>query len=312
AYYFAEKLQRTLNVPVGIIHNAVPGSPIESWLSEKTINSDSLIEQYGEKRWSDTIDVMVKIGKKQSLINHTDEYTLVTSKNKHPWMPTYNYTNGINPIKNFTIKGVIWYQGESNAEHYDFYPHMLSKMVTEWRNDFENDFPFYYVQLSSRGERPAWPYFRDMQAKMLDSVPNSGMVVISDVGDRDDTHAKNKKPVGERLALLALGKTYVKGNNYECPVFDIASKMEDEITVTFKGEFDGLKTSDGEEVRGFEISYDGLSYEKVDAYINGSNIVISMLTPGNSFSIRYGWESYTDANLVSGSGLPVSTFKYSN
>ncbi|MCK5823896.1 MAG: hypothetical protein KAG96_00645 [Ichthyobacteriaceae bacterium] len=306
AYYFAEKLQKNLNVPIGIIHNAVPGAPIESWLNKKIIDGDKLIKEYGDKRWSDTTDVMVNIGKNQVKIKKSAGFKLDSTANSHSWMPAYNYTNGIEPIKDFGIAGVIWYQGESNAEDFDFYPHMFTKLVDSWRKDFNDDFPFYYVQLTSRNDRPTWPDFRNMQRVTLNSISNSGMVVISDVGDKNDTHAKNKKPVGERLATLALGKDYNIGDNYESPMFDKVSEASNNLIIHFKGKFKDLKTSDGKSVSGFEVSENGVDYKNVSAKIKGNTIVIK--NNKKSKYIRYAWKSYTEANLVSGSGLPVSTF----
>lgn len=306
AYYFAEKLQGELNIPIGIIHNAIPGSPIESWLSKKDIEQDIILKKIIDNRWVDKAeekDAMITVAKNQiSLANNPNQ--------KHPWMSNYGYINGILPIKNYKFKGVIWYQGESNAEHPEVYKTMFKKMVATWRSDFKNDFPFYYVQLTSREDRPAWSEFRNMQRELLDEVPNSKMVVITDVGDRQDTHAKNKKPVGERLALLALGDTYNKGLNYESPVFDTIVFRGGDYYIRLKGRFNGLKTSDGKEIVGFEISKDNINFINITPTIQG-NFIKFRLPQGfeNHFFIRYAWEPYTKANLVSGIELPVSTFK---
>ena len=306
AYYFAEKLQGELNIPIGIIHNAVPGSPIESWLPKEVIEQDSVISNLVAERWrekEDEKDGMITVAKNQ--ISLADD-----SNQKHPWMPSYNYINGILPIKYYGLKGVIWYQGESNAEHPEVYKTMFQKMVKTWRTDFKNNFPFYYVQLTSREDRPAWCEFRNMQRELLDEVPNSKMVVITDVGDRQDTHAKNKKPVGERLAFLVLGDTYQKEINYESPLFDAISFSGGDYYIYFKGHFNGLKTSDSKSIAGFEISKDNKNFQNIIPTIQG-NYIKFKLPQGfeNHFFIRYAWESFTEANLVSGIGLPVSTFK---
>ena len=306
AYYFAEKLQQSLNIPIGIIHNAVPGSPIESWLPEKIIDQDIEISEFVKTRWSfkkNEKDGMITVGKKQISLSKNP-------KQKHPWMPTYNYTNGILPIKNYKIKGVIWYQGESNAEHPTLYKKMFKKMVNTWRSDFHNDFPFYYVQLTSRENRPAWPEFRNAQRELLDSVNKSKMVVISDIGDRHETHAKNKRPVGERLALLALGDTYNTISNFESPLFDYADIYNNNLIINFKGAFDGLQTSKGKNILGFEISNDATNYQKTTAKIQRNSVQIQLPENyKNTIYIRYGWEPYTEANLISKNGLPVSTFR---
>ena len=308
AYYFAEKLQSELHVPVGVIHNAVPGSPIEAWLPKQIIQQDSAIYTFVNERWRDKKeekDAMIAVAKKQISLTKT-------KSQKHPWMPSYDYENGIIPIKKFPIKGVIWYQGESNAEYPKLYKRMFEKMVRAWRTDWNENFPFYYVQLTSRENRSAWPAFRNAQRELLDLVHNSKMVVITDVGDRQDTHAKNKKPVGYRLALLALGDTYYMGDNYESPVFDRIERNDSGYKIYFKGKFDALKTSDNKEVRGFEISDNGKKFYKAKAFIDENTIIIEKQTERKNFVIRYAWESFTDANVVSKTGFPLSSFLYSN
>lgn len=306
AYYFSEKLQEKLNVPIGIIHNAVPGSPIESWLPKKEIEQDSAIFNLVNERWrnkEDEKDGMISVAKNQ--------ISLATNSNqKHPWMPSYNYINGILPIKNFRLRGVIWYQGESNAEHPALYKIMFEKMVKTWRTDFNNNFPFYYVQLTSREDRPSWPEFRNAQRELLNIVPNSKMAVISDVGDRQDTHAKNKKPVGERLALLALGEIYNTTKNYESPFYDKITNSKGFYSIHFKGMFSGLKIAEGKDITGFEISNDNINFQSFEPTIQGKSVTFKMPKNfKNSIYIRYAWKPYTEANLISNRGLPVSTFR---
>ncbi|XMO85800.1 sialate O-acetylesterase [Algibacter sp. AS12] len=306
AYYFAEKLQKELNVPVGIIHNAVPGSPIESWLSKKIIDEDVEISELVKQRWADKEeekDGMISVAKKQ--------ISLSENKNqKHPWMASYNYNNGVLPLIKIPIKGIIWYQGESNAEHPVLYKKMFKKMVALWRSDFSADFPFYYVQLTSREDRSAWSEFRNAQRELLYEVPSCKMAVITDVGDRQDTHAKNKKPVGERLALLALGNAYKSVKGFESPIFDKVTFSKNTYSIHFKGEFKALKAKPSKEVIGFEISDDNINFEKLEPIILKKSINFKApkhyVTP---LYIRYAWKPYTDANLVSESGLPASTFR---
>ena len=307
-YYFAEKLQRELNVPVGIIHNAVPGSPTESWVAHSVLKQDTELSKLVNTPWKENEKngigkVLLDIAKKQVSLSKD-------SLQKHPWMPTFCYENGIKPIKEFAIKGIIWYQGESNAGNAPLHEKLLKKMVSSWRKDWkQQELPFYYVQLTSREERPTWPAFRDSQRRLLDEIPNSGLVVITDVGDRQDTHAKRKKPVGERLALLALGKTYHKTDVYESPLFDKIERKENELIISFKGATKGLKTNDDEPIHGFEIGKDS-TFVKADAFIDGEKIKIKIPSIyKDTIAVRYAWEPYTEANLVNSIGLPASTFK---
>ena len=306
AYYFAEKLQGELNIPVGIIHNAVPGSPIESWLSEEIIEQDSIIKKHIKKRWQDKVDEkdgMISVAKNQISLSKN-------ANQKHPWMPTYNYINGILPIKNIPIKGVIWYQGESNAEQPVLYKKMFKKMVALWRSDFKNNFPFYYAQLTGREDRAAWPAFRNAQRELLDEVSNTKIAVISDVGDRQDSHAKNKKPVGERLALLALGDTYKKIKDFESPMFSKITFSNNTYFINFNGNFSGLKTKGSKEIIGFEMSNDNINFKKFEPNIQGKKLKFKAPnTYKKPIYIRYAWQPFTEANLTSNLGLPVSTFR---
>jgi sialate O-acetylesterase len=306
AYYFAEKLQGELNIPVGIIHNAVPGSPIESWLSKEIIEQDSEINNHIKQRWQDKVDEkdgMISVAKNQISLNENPNQ-------KHPWMPSYNYTNGIFPLKNVPFKGVIWYQGESNAEQPILYKKMFKKMVALWRSDFKTDVPFYYVQLTSREDRPAWPEFRNAQRESLNEVTNSKMAVISDIGDKQDTHAKNKKPVGERLALLALGDTYKMIDNFESPFFDKITDSKSTYFINFKGHFSTLKTKYSNGINGFEISNDNINFQKFEPIIQNKSVKFKIPNQYKKpIYIRYAWKPFTEANLISNFGLPVSTFR---
>lgn len=305
AYYFAEKLEGKLNIPIGIIHNAVPGSPIESWMSEASIWQDAVVNDFVKHRWDkkEKKDHMVFAAKKQLVLSKIENQ-------KHPWMASYNYINGIVPIKNTVFKGVIWYQGESNGEQPELYKTMFKNMIALWRSDFKADFPFYYAQLTSRENRTAWPEFRSAQRESLDEVTNTKMAVISDVGDRQDTHAKNKKPVGERLALLALGDTYKVEKDYESPFFDKITLSNNTYSIHFKGAFSGLKTNDSKVIIGFEISNDNINFKKLKPTIQNKLVTFTLPKKYKKpVYIRYAWQSYTEANLTSNKGLPASTFR---
>src|SRR5699024_9516151 len=126
---------------------------------------------------------------------------------RHPYSPCFNFEAGVAKITNFPIKGVVWYQGASDATNPELYSKLFPVFVKDWRQQWGYVFPFYYVQLSSLN-RPAWSHFRNAQRKLLDKIPHSGMVVTSDLGSKNQVHYQNKKPVGMRLAKLALDRTY--------------------------------------------------------------------------------------------------------
>ena len=171
--------------------------------------------------------------------------------------------------------------------------------------------PFYYVQLSSLN-RTSWPIFRDSQRRLLESRPGLGMAVTSDLGDKTDVHYKNKKPVGERLALQALAKHYGHHVAADGPLAREAVLVDGKVLVDF-GPQTGLHASEGESIIGFEVldAADGLYHPAQAQVIPGrpEMICLNVSNLREPAMVRYAWQPYTRANLVNGDGLPASTFR---
>ncbi|MBX9807951.1 MAG: sialate O-acetylesterase, partial [Flavobacteriaceae bacterium] len=204
AYYFGKKIAQNENVPIGLIQVAVGGSPIESWIDRYTLeHDDKVVDVLTNWRKSDFIQPWVRERADVNLKNATN------TKQRHPYDPCYNFEAGVQVFTKFPIKGIIWYQGESNAHNIELYEHLLPTLVQSWRKAWSSNLPFYYVQLSGI-DRPSWPEFRDMQNRLQKQIPNSGMAVSMDYGDALNVHPINKKEVAERLARLALHYTYKK------------------------------------------------------------------------------------------------------
>ena len=228
---------------------------------------------------------------------------------RHPYEPCYLYESGILPLDRFPVKGVIWYQGESNAPDYETHEKLFHLLVDSWRKNWENpELPFYYVQLSSM-DRPSWPWFRDSQRRLLKEIPYTGMAVSSDQGDSLDVHPKNKKPVGERLARQALNRTYgMKTVVPSGPLFRSAEFRKGAAYVSFDFA-DGMSSSDGKVLRTFEVAEtEGLFYP-AKAEIVGDRIKVYSDQVKHPRYVRYGWQPFTRANLVNAQGLPASTFR---
>lgn len=303
AYYFGAQLQRELGVPIGLIEVAVGGSPAESWIDRYTMEHDNLLVNELTK-WRTTDFLM-------PWVRERADTNLKMASNKlqrHPYQPCYNFDAGISHFTGFPIAGVIWYQGESNAHNAVLYDHLFPVLVNSWRKQWGYDFPFYYVQLSSIN-RPSWTYFRYMQSKLTLNVPNSGMAVSSDVGNPTNVHPTNKKPVGERLARLALHYAYQKTHIVPSgPVPLKAVTSGNNIVVSFNFE-KGLRTGDGKPIRGFKLMDEQGNLVNVKATIKNEQVVISLGSLKGIVEVRYGWEPFTDANLVNGVGMPASTFR---
>lgn len=302
AYYFGKNIALEENVPVGLIQLAVGGSPIESWIDRYTLeHDDKVVDLLTNWRKSDFIMPWVRERAGVNLKNATNP------KQRHPYDPAYNFEAGVKSLTQFPIKGVIWYQGESNAHHIELYEHLLPTMVQSWRKAWNLDFPFYYVQLSSI-DRPSWPAFREAQNGMQKIIPNSGMAVSMDYGDSTNVHPIRKKEVADRLALLALRYTYGKSVIANGPSALKAIKKKELISLSFAFA-KKLTTADKKELVGFELVTDRGKHIKTKAEIIKNKVSISIPKGENITNVLYAWEPFSRANLVNEAGLPCSTFR---
>jgi len=304
AYYFGEKLTNDEKVPIGLIELAVGGSPLESWLDRRTLEHDNLLVDILDNwRKSDFFQDWVR-GRADVNLKNADN-----PKQRHPYAPAYNYEAGVSKLTAFPIKGVIWYQGESNAHNVELFSHEFPLLVKSWRTKWHDNFPFYYVQLSAIN-RPSWPYFRDAQRKLRAIIPNSGMAVSSDLGDSLNVHPTHKKEIGERLALLALKNTYHKNVVASGPIALKAAKVKNTIVINFTSA-QKLKTTGASVLTGFELEDLTGTHFQVKARIVQNEVHLN-IPPGKTISkVLYAWQPFTRANLINEAGLPASTFSIS-
>ena len=302
AYYFGKMIQDSLNVPVGLICNAVGGSPTEAWIDRSTLEFQfpAILRDWTQ---NDFIQDWVRERALTNLQKKTDKLQ------RHPYEPCYLYETGIQTLEQYPIKGVIWYQGESNAHNMEAHEKLFSLLVQSWRRNWQSpELPFYFVQLSSLN-RPSWPWFRDSQRQLMQQIPHTGMAVSSDKGDSLDVHPRDKRPIGERLARWALHKEYGFSNLLPSgPLFKSAQVEGKQVVVDFLyGK--GLQPSNGKEIIGFDIAEtDGLYYP-AKATIQGERIILHSPQVKTPLFIRYGWQPFTRANLMNAEGLPASTFR---
>ncbi|PTT04095.1 9-O-acetylesterase [Pedobacter sp. HMWF019] len=232
-----------------------------------------------------------------------------------PNRPSVLYNAMIHPFLPFSIRGVIWYQGESNADRAHQYESLFPSLIKDWRSKWnEGDFPFYFVQLASfmkREEEPVpskWAELRDAQLKTL-SLPNTGMAVAIDIGDAKDIHPKNKQEVGRRLALIALARNYQKKISYSGPQMQSFKVEGDKVRISFVHADAGLKVQDGTVLKGFVIAGADQKFYRAKAVIEGNTVVVSSDLVKQPVAVRYAWENNPDCNLYSGAGLPASPFR---
>jgi sialate O-acetylesterase len=228
--------------------------------------------------------------------------------------PTVLFNAMINPLIKYKLAGVIWYQGESNADRAKQYQKLFPLLISDWRKQFGNNkLPFIYVQLANYMQaktQPAesnWAELREAQMMTL-KTPNTGMIVATDIGDAEDIHPKNKQEIGERLARVALAKVYGAKIDYSGPLYKSFAKKDKNIIVEFEFN-DGLKPANGTVLKGFTIAGEDKVFYWADAKVEGDKIMVSSSHVANPVAVRYNWADNPDGNLTNASGLPASSFR---
>lgn len=320
-WYFGRRLQSDLNVPVGLICPAVGGSPAESWIPRKTLAANDATRSLIQGHWLNNprLGEFCPARGEQNLITAIQAGEAIVEDSlgpNHPFKPGFLWSAAISPLVPYAIRGVIWYQGESNAEtaeRVEQHRHLFPLLVQEWRRRWnQGDFPFVFVQLPGMG-RPDWPEFRDDQRRMQAELSNVGMAVTIDVGHPSDVHPRKKITVGERLALWAIGTTYRKSEDivYSSPLPKSAIRRNDTVFVTFDHCGEGLVSADEKPLRHFELAGPDGAYHTASAVIASPNsIEISCANVLRPTHVRYAWQPYPepDVNLFNSADLPASPF----
>ncbi|RAV98379.1 sialate O-acetylesterase [Pseudochryseolinea flava] len=284
-YFFAKRLNGQLNVPVGIISCAWGGTPAEAWIPKSIVYGNPTLRDAAAKLTDDK-----------------------------PWCPTKPevvYNGMLRPLIPYRVAGVLWYQGEANVGSTAYKP-LMEELIKDWRREFLYDFPFYYVQIApfaGYGEFPSGALLREQQTKMLE-IPNTGMVVVTDVvDDVKDIHPKYKKPVGERLANLALGDRYGKeGIAYRNPIFKQMNVEKGKVRISFDYVLTGL-VSKGGEPNEFMIAGADKKFYPAKAKIEGKTVVVSAKEVKDPVAVRFAFKNGSLPNLFSTEGLPVNGFR---
>ncbi|HUZ61797.1 MAG TPA: sialate O-acetylesterase [Hanamia sp.] len=232
------------------------------------------------------------------------------------YQPTALFNSMIAPLVNYTIKGFVWYQGESNTGRPDQYAKLQPAMIADWRNKWkEGDLPFLFVQLPGFGDynylpsESQWATFREAQAKSL-SIPNTAMAVAIDIGAWNDIHPDRKKPVGDRLALAAEKIAYGENIVYSGPIYRSQTIEDNKIIISFTHTGTGLSTNDGEPPAEFAIAGEDKRFFSANAKIDGDKIVVSSEDVPNPKYVRYAWaDDPVNPNLINKEGLPAAPFR---
>lgn len=224
-----------------------------------------------------------------------------------PTDPAVLYNGMIRPLIPYGIKGVIWYQGESNRDKSAQYLTLFPAMITDWRARWkQGDFPFLYVQIAPWGGMT--PEIREAQFLTLGKVKNTAMTITTDVGDKDDIHPKQKEPVGERLARAARALAYGEKIEYSGPLYESMKSENGKIILHFKHIGTGLVAKDGP-LKGFTIAGMDKAFIPAKAQIQDDTVVVSADGITDPQAVRYGWANVPDVNLFNKEGLPASPFR---
>ncbi len=333
-YFFGRLLHQTLDVPIGLIDNAWGGSACEAWIRRDLMASDerytALLERWAQTEKSydhqkATAEYQVRLADWKALEEKAKaEGQPPPQRPQQPGNPLTgnarpsNIYNGmVKPILGYGIRGVIWYQGESNAGRAYQYRSLFPLMIRSWRDEWKaGDFPFYWAQLADfRDEKPEpgesdWAELREAQTMTMSALPNTGQAVIIDLGEAQDIHPRNKQDVARRLARWALARDYGVPIVYRSPLYRSMEKQGSKILLTFDHVGGGLKTFDAREPQGFAIAGSDREFAWAKASITGSDkIEVWSDQVADPVAVRYAWADNPVNNLRSREGLPVTPFR---
>lgn len=285
AWYFGRMVQQVLGVPVGLINSSWGGTRIEPWISENGLS---------EFDWVTLPDK-----------NQSGDFS--------QQLPTVLFNAMIHTLTGFSVRGALWYQGESNRNEPGHYANLMTGLIENWRAEWGIDeMPFYYVQIAPfdygvTGLNSA--FLREAQLKASTSLPNTGMASLMDAGEKDCIHPADKKAAGERLAFLALAKTYEKkGFKYSGPVLKDMTVERNMVKLTFDHADNGLTTF-GKELENFKLAGANKRFYKASAFITREGITLFAPQVANPVAVRYAFDDFVIGELYNTEGLPASSFR---
>lgn len=326
-YFFAREITARMQMPVGLINASVGGTAIESWISREVLASDPEFA-VALTRWAEVVKDLPqkKIEYQRALkawenSSPAEMIALARQGRRKPSPPREPgnrdepaslFNAMIAPLVGYPLRGILWYQGEGNAERPKEYETLFPALITDWRRRWrEERMPFYFVQLAgfdSKEPRADWAGLREAQTRAL-QLPETGMVVALDLGDAEDIHPQRKKEVGQRLALLARAKLYGERVAFSGPVFRQARREGSALLAEFDFAASGWEIR-GERAKGFEIAGSDGKFLPADVLIEGARLRLSSAQVRVPVAARYGWKNFSEANIYNRDGLPLAPFIY--
>ena len=316
AYFFAREISEKQGIPVAVINSYWGGTPAQSWTTLGTLQGDAALKFITDD-WQATLERFPQAQEKyEAALAKWKETKTGNAPGKpagpgHQNTPAGLYNAMIAPLTPYAIRGVIWYQGESNASatHAYAYRRLFSDMIEDWRHAWgEGSFPFYFVQLANYNTNGWWPVLRESQTEAL-ALKNTAMAVAIDVGNPKDIHPTDKQTVGHRLALPARALVYGENVVYSGPVFRQMSVEASQARLWFDSVGAGLATRADADLSGFEVAGADGTFVPAVATIDGATVLVSNPMVKQPVQVRYGWADNPAANLINKDGLPASPFR---
>jgi sialate O-acetylesterase len=318
AYFFAREISRREHIPIGVIDSSWGGTPIDSWISLDALSADtSLMPAFAARAHFADMQTHLEFTESdekradaEAAANHLPAPSHPWHPDPSSWIPAALYNGMVAPFTPYTIKGFLWYQGETDSapDRVDLYAKLLPTLIADWRRQWrQGDLPFLLVQISSfESPKENWGLIRDSQRRAL-QVANTGMAVTLDIGQRDNVHPPDKQTVGARLALAARALAYGEpALAFNGPLFRETTREGGSLRVWFD-HAEGLHSS-GAAVLGFEVAGSDGHFVPAAASVQGTSVVVSAPEVAEPTQVRYAWQNFTDANLYNGVPLPASTF----
>ena len=321
-YYFGRDLLKALNVPIGLLHTSVGGTPAEAWTSKEALESNPMLQAIFT-RYADAVKNFPEAKEKHrvAMEAHAQAAAAATAEGKTPppapkapqdptrssSRPAGLYNAMLAPLQPYAIRGVIWYQGESNNGRHAEYQTLFPAMIANWRQAWkQGDFPFLFVQIAPFKNMS--PEIREAQLLSWKKTPLTAMVVTTDHGDANDIHPTEKEPVGERLALAARALAYNEKIEYSGPVFEKLKIDGPRAVLSFSHLGGGLVAKDGP-LKGFAIAGADGTFFPAEGSIKGDTVVVTSKDVAAPAAVSYGWSNVPDINLFNKAGLPASPFR---
>ncbi len=309
AYHFGKEIHETQHTPVGLILSCWGGTPAEAWTEESYLRAiPAQLEAIQE--WESEIAAFETQGGAEDGPSNFIEDPRLSN-----WRPATLFNGMVAPLIPFSLRGVIWYQGEANARKAHEYGDLFQATISSWRTAWGgSDFPFLFVQLPNWGEvddepgESDWAELREAQSKSLE-LPNTEMAVTLDLGEADDVHPKKKREVGHRLALLARAQVYNETLSALSPRFKSASFQNGKAEITFRDVGEGLEISDNETLLGFAIAGDNRVFYYANANLSENRVTVWSDNVPDPVAVRYAWDHNPLFNLYGINGLPVAPFR---